>query len=113
MGYSSCTLQSFYKTYTWGSSSNLHTKLYKYPDGCDSQYQAICKTPTGPLTTTTSTTTTTEPPTEPPSDGVIYFKSPESMTYSEAITYCYERGMELAFRPLKSANPLGYNYVSQ
>ena len=64
---------------------------------------------------------TTEPPTEPPttttttnpattSSGVVYHGSSELMTYSEAITYCNDRGMELAVEPPR--NTPAYDHVS-
>merc|ERR1712037_1019881 len=72
----------------------------------------------GTTTTTTTwvTTTISEPSTEPPTEApmpVLYLKSPERMTFSEARTYCSEHGMELALAPHKWKNPLGREHVSQ
>merc|ERR1712037_355327 len=79
----------------------------------------ICQ-PTEPPTTEPPTPepTTTEPITEPPVrpdnciDQVIYHKSEELMTYSEAITYCIELGMEMAHTDSinKDQNPCGWQF---
>ena len=58
---------------------------------------------------------TTEPPTEPPTtttttNQVVYFGSSELMTYSEAITYCNDRGMELTVEPPR--NTPAFDHVS-
>ena len=44
---------------------------------------------------------------------VLYIKSPERMTFSQAETYCRGQGLELAVEPKRVLNPAGYNHVGQ
>lgn len=63
----------------------------------------------------TTTEAPTEPPTEAPIEPVVYHKSSDTMTYSEAISYCLNLGMEIKNKdsPSRGRNPAGYADVSQ
>ena len=109
-------LRSFARRYACDGRGNVPRQITRRSRRLEDNFERrkYCEPETTeqPTTTTSTTTTTTNPPTEPPFEEVIYFKSEETMTHSEAINYCYDRGAELAVVPILWNNPPGYNFVS-
>ena len=113
-------LRSFARKYACNGRGNVPRQIARRSRTLEENFERrkFCEpetteAPTTTTTTTTSTTTTTtEAPTEPPMD-VFYYKSPGTMTASQAVTYCREQGMELAIQPIRHKNRRGFNHVSE
>merc|ERR1712037_26630 len=111
-------LRSFARKFACNGRGNVPRQIRRRSRRLEENFVRRKFCDTAPETTETPTAPPTEPPTETPTeqptelpiDQVIYFKSPESMSYSEAITYCYEQGMELAVRPHYLKNRFGYDH---